>query len=89
MYGKIWDIFIEALESEGCAYWGKLYKIIFNSGFGLDKKALDRRINVPKEIRTQGAAAVASFLGEIEEKGAEQLNEARIIILGDKGSGKT
>ena len=88
LYGEIWDNFQKALESEGCAYWGQLYKRIFDSGFVLDPEALERRINVPKEIRENGAAAVANYLEELE-KGATRLNEARIIILGDKGAGKT
>jgi len=88
-YGKIWEDFQKALEAEGCAYWGKLYKSIFDNEFVLDQEALARRMNVPKEIREQGATAVANFLEEMEEKGAVRLNEARIIILGDKGAGKT
>lgn len=89
LYGELWDSFQKALEAEGCVYWGKLYKSIFDNEFVLDQKALERRMNVPKEIREQGAAAVANFLEEMEKKGATRLNEARIIILGDKGAGKT
>jgi small GTP-binding protein len=88
LYGEIWDNFQKKLEAEGCAYWGQLYQSIFDSGFVLDTEALERRINVPKEIRRQGAAVVANYLEELE-KGAMRLNEARIIILGDKGAGKT
>lgn len=88
LYGKIWDNFQKALESEGCAYWGRLYQSIFDDGFVLDTNALEQRLNVPEEIRDQGASVVANYLEELE-KGAERLNEARIIILGDKGSGKT
>jgi len=88
-YGKIWDNFQKALESEGCAYWGRLYKSIFDSGFVVDQKALERRMNVPKEIQEKGASAVAHYLEELETKGSARLNEARIIILGDKGAGKT
>ncbi len=87
-YGKVWDNFVKALDAEGCAYWGRLYETIFTSGFVVDQQALERRLNVPKEIKKQGAAAVANYLEELE-KGAARLNEARIIILGDKGAGKT
>jgi len=55
----------------------------------LDKEAFEKRINVPPEIQEQGAAVVANYLEEIEKAGAKNLNEARIIILGDKGAGKT
>ena len=87
-YGEIWENFQKALEAVGCAYWGQLYKSIFDVGLVLDLDALKRRINVPNEIRQQGATSVAIFLEELA-KGAKQFNEARIIILGDKGAGKT
>ncbi|MCP4374364.1 MAG: AAA family ATPase [Deltaproteobacteria bacterium] len=45
-------------------------------------------MNVPKEIWEQGPIVVNNYL-EALEKGATRLNEARIIILGDKGAGKT
>ena len=88
LYGEIWDNFQKALATEGCAYWGKLYKRIFDDGLVVEPEALERRMNVPNEIRDQGAAEVANYLEELE-KGATRLNEARIIILGDKGAGKT
>ena len=88
-YREIFDNFQHALEKEGCKYWGDLYKdIIFNRNFKFDKEALESRMNVPPEIQEDGAAAVASYLEEME-KGATRLNEARIIILGEKGAGKT
>jgi GTPase SAR1 family protein len=88
VYGPLWDDFHHALEAEDCVYWSKLYKDIFDNNLSLDEEALDRRLNVPKEIQDQGAAAVGHYLTELE-KGAARLNEARIIILGDKGAGKT
>lgn len=87
-YGEVWPNFISALEAEGCGYWGRLYQSIFENGFKLDQEALKRRINVPREIRAEGAARVAAYLEELEA-GARRLDEARVIILGDKGAGKT
>ncbi len=87
-YGAIWNNFIDALEKENCGYWARLYENIFTNNFELDREALKKRLNVPKEIREQGAAKVGKYLEQLE-KGATHLNEARIIILGDKGSGKT
>ncbi len=89
LYGGIWTNFQKALKEIGCEYWGKLYQNIFDNQFQLDKKALKKRINIEPSIRAQGASAVANFLEEMEKKGAIRLNEARIIILGDKGAGKT
>ena len=87
-YGDIWSNFQVALEKEDCGYWGQLYQTLFENNFQIDLKALENRLNVPKEIRAQGAAGVAVYLEGLEQ-GATQLNEARIIILGDKGAGKT
>jgi hypothetical protein len=87
-YGKFWDNFQKALEAEGCAYWGQLYKRVFENGLVMEPEDLEKRLNIPNEIREQGLAAVANYLEELE-KGATRLNEARIIILGDKGAGKT
>ena len=87
-YGSVWTNFQKALETEGFAYWGRLYQSIFDNGFVLNKEALKRRMSVPPEIRSIGASTVADYL-EALEKGAEHLNEARILILGDKGAGKT
>ena len=88
-YGQIWDNFQLALKNEGCEYWGKLYKEIFEKNFELDQEKLEQRLNVPESVRAQGAAAVAEYLEDLERQGAENLNESRIIILGDKGAGKT
>ncbi|MDR3220031.1 MAG: hypothetical protein LBU22_13850 [Dysgonamonadaceae bacterium] len=88
IYGDLWDKFQTALKNEGCAYWGRWYETIFQSGFKPDKATLNMRLNVPESIRSRGAAAVADYLTGLE-KGAERLNEARIIILGEKGAGKT
>tara|TARA_R110002050_G_scaffold78044_3_gene166600 strand:+ start:680 stop:2695 length:2016 start_codon:yes stop_codon:yes gene_type:complete len=89
IYGEIWSAFQEALLKEGCEYWGKLYEGIFRDGFKQDKKALKQRRSVPEEIGERGAAAVANYLEELEVQGATRLNEARVIILGEKGAGKT
>jgi len=92
IYGDIWDNFQKALKDNGCEYWGKLYERIFKKGFNIDeeeKKELNKRLNVLDEIKEQGAKAVAEELIAMKEKGSEFLDEARIIILGEKGAGKT
>lgn len=89
LYGELMDNFQKALDAEGCLYWGRLYKSIFDAGFKWEPEKIRGRASVPKEIQEQGAASVATYLEESEVKGAVRLNEARIIILGDKGTGKT
>lgn len=89
LYSNVWGNFQEALNDVGCSYWGRLYENIFQSRFQIDKKALKIRLSVPQEIKDLGAKAVAEYLEQIESIGSENLNETRIIILGEKGAGKT
>jgi GTPase SAR1 family protein len=88
VYGKVWGNFQEDLKAIGCAYWARLYENLFNNGFEIDKKQLERRLGVPDEIKAEGAAAVGRYLEKLGDE-IERLNEARIIILGEKGAGKT
>jgi len=88
IYGEIWPHFLEDLNIIGCAYWAQLYENLFKSGFVIDKKELERRLNVPDEIKERGAAAVGQYIERLGHD-TEALNEARIIILGEKGAGKT
>ena len=92
IYGRVWDNFQIELKKVGCEYWGNVYKEIFENNFEFNQKTLkelENRMRVPKSVQEQGAARVAAYLEAIEKEGAENLNEARIIILGEKGSGKT
>lgn len=88
-YGPIWENFQKALKNEDCIFWGKIYESIYKNGLKIDIDALERRFSIPAEIQEKGANEVANFLEEIIKEGATKLNEARIIILGDKGAGKT
>lgn len=87
-YGNIWNDFHKTLSRYDCSYWYNFIENIFNSEFNINKDNINRRINVPKEIRSSGASSSGDYLKELE-KGETKLNEARIIILGDKGAGKT
>jgi Leucine-rich repeat (LRR) protein len=46
-------------------------------------------IHPPPEIIQQGQAAVLSYLREIDLQGVDHLYEAKVLILGDGGAGKT
>jgi len=89
IYGEIWTNFQKSLISIGCEYWAKLYQNIFDNQFQIDEDSLKQRLNVPSSIRAEGAAAVAYYLEGIAEYGKKGMNEVRIILLGDKGAGKT
>jgi GTPase SAR1 family protein len=92
LYGGIWADFQRVLNDLGCEYWGKWYAKVFDNNFMLDDPDFDDielRLNVPGEIMAHGAATVARYVIKLKTQGAVRLNEARVIILGDKGSGKT
>jgi GTPase SAR1 family protein len=89
IYGSVWDNFQKALANEGCAYWGRLYERLFANGFVPDPDELKLRMSVTPEKRSEGARAVAAALEMMEKEGVRRLSEARIIILGEKGAGKT
>jgi GTPase SAR1 family protein len=89
IYGGIWQKFLDELKAIGCGYWANLYMDLFNNQFKINKEKLELRINVPMEILEKGASAVGEWLENLESQGTQHLNEARIIILGEKGVGKT
>lgn len=93
IYEELWERLQGDLTAIGCGYWAKLYADIFENRFQLDGKfleSLERRINVPSEVREQGAAAVAKYLENAEKQGLVYTRrETRLIILGSAGAGKT
>ena len=78
----IGQIFNKPLEQKVVATEEVSINLFLISGFKLDKDALKTRICVPKEIRNEGAAVVASYLKALKN-GFTRLNESRLIILGD------
>lgn len=93
LYGNQWVRFHEQLRSLGGNYWSNLYMRIFENGFDFQQDdiiSVKHRINVPIEYREQGAIKVAEYLENAERQGTvETLREARLIILGWAGAGKT
>ncbi|MFZ1570210.1 MAG: COR domain-containing protein [Thiolinea sp.] len=43
----------------------------------------------PKEVVEQGNEAILNYFKSLEEQGSEPLNEAKLIIVGEPGAGKT
>ena len=92
VYGKVWGNFQRALRDIGCDYWADWYAALFEKGFALDDDDIDEikmRFNAPQGFIEQGAAAVARYVMDIKKYDAARLNETRVLILGDKGAGKT
>ncbi|MCL2709239.1 MAG: ADP-ribosylation factor-like protein [Planctomycetaceae bacterium] len=89
IYGEIWQHFLDDLNAIGCGYWARLYEDLFKNKFVLDVKELKRRLSVPESVRSLGAKDVAHFLTQLQTGRQTRLNEARILILGEMGAGKT
>jgi GTPase SAR1 family protein len=89
LYGSTWTTFIEELRSVAGDYWANLYENLFNNGLQMDDMELERRLQVPVEYQEKGAKTVAIFLEDTARKGLTQLAEIRLILLGEKGAGKT
>ncbi|HAA13307.1 MAG TPA: hypothetical protein DCE41_17110 [Cytophagales bacterium] len=89
-YGSQWSVFQKALERENCQYWAKLFFSSFDSNFSFDLEGVNLRLNVPMETKARGPRAVGQFLERLSgQDKTRRLNEARVLILGDKGAGKT
>ncbi len=89
IYRNNWKSLLEDLRENDCGYWAKHYDELFENGLEEDEEELFRRLyNVPDEIRWGGAASVGRYMENSGDE-MERLDEARIIILGEKGAGKT
>lgn len=93
VYGDIWLNFRSALCDLDCEYWADWYESLFSKGLlldALDEREVDLRLsNVPYEIRELGAASVGHYVMALKKSDGKGLNETRVIILGEKGAGKT
>ncbi len=89
-YDSNWPDFLEQIEARKVDSIFKFYyEIIQNKSISeSDFKEIELRLETPIEIRSQGLTAMIGVLQE-QRKGTIRLNEARIIVLGDKGVGKT
>ena len=41
-FGNVWANFQQALDNEGCSYWGRLYENIFENSLKLDDRTTER-----------------------------------------------
>ena len=89
VYGPYWDNFLDTLNSNGCAYWENQYEQLFANKFVPDKTELEKRMEIPEAIQLKGAAAMAKHMEYLAAQGIRETKEARVIILGSAGAGKT
>lgn len=90
IYRAQWEIFSNTLCELGGEYWADWYKRLLENHFMLNNiNELEQIIKIPQEMWEQEISVSSKYLKGILEQGGTQLNEARIIILGEKGAGKT
>lgn len=89
IYGHYWSDFQRVLVRFGCGYWADVYTNLWSNGFREDMNSLEHRLQLPREYFEKGAAEAAKYLLSLENVGSKTLREARMLILGDAGSGKT
>ena len=77
----LWPLLERGLEAK----WS-LYEYEFRNGINVYGLPL---IHPPPEIVNQGQAAVLNYLREIDKQGVDHLYEAKVLILGEGGAGKT
>jgi GTPase SAR1 family protein len=76
----------------GCDYWTDIYDSLFVFIFILSDKQTEElllRLNTPDALKEEGASAVARHILAVSSQGKKETKEARIILLGAKGAGKT
>ena len=88
VYGAYWQNFLEALRRIDCEYWANWYEILFANDFEFDEDEVRQHLGLPKEILELGAAGVGHYMERLIQ-GRTIIDETRIIILGEKGAGKT
>jgi signal recognition particle receptor subunit beta len=89
-YGKIWTLFQKALRDCGCDYWADLYQELFRNHFEFDIPELERRLEIWDKYKDFGAAAAGEHLLSTRNAiNVKVVKEARIILIGKAGAGKT
>lgn len=85
-----WYEFHCFLKNIDCEFFAETIETLFLNGFKIndDDKYIECILNIPTEMYIDKNNNISSYLYNML-KGSKRLNEARLILLGDKGSGKT
>jgi len=89
VYGDAWALFLQDLKDVECEYWAALYEYWFSNNFDYSVDELKKRFNISAEICELGATSVARYMMGWEDENDKFPAEARIIVIGYKGAGKT
>ena len=70
-------------------YWSSWFVRLAEDHFVPSSNGVEYVVAMPVELILGDALTAIKWLEELEAQGAQHLNEARIILLGEKGAGKT
>lgn len=79
----------EKLNSLNLSYWFQIMENYLLDIENTDILDAYKRISISNSLKNKGLYAVTNYLMDLKKQGGRAFNEARIIILGDKGAGKT
>lgn len=94
-YGEVWEEWLDTLRLLGGGYWADWYLRLLKNRFKIadfreiDVDEIKRHLSLPRELWVRELGVSAQWLMKLKKPGAKHLNEARIILLGEKGAGKT
>ena len=83
-----WENFFEALRINEYVFFENCIKRFLENGFVLDAHDMQCVMDSPIEIYEGTSKDVDAYINRLVD-GAVRINETRLILLGDKGSGKT
>ncbi|MDR1701985.1 MAG: hypothetical protein LBR56_04350, partial [Sporomusaceae bacterium] len=87
-YDRDFKRFTQNLRKSNANYWAEWFEEIFENNFKLTKYRLRELFSLGKAQFDLTIAETSMLLLE-RNQGSEFFNETRLILLGDKGSGKT
>lgn len=88
-YKYDFERFLNNLRKSNADYWAEWFNDLFENNFKLSEKHVDEIFFLEERHFELSIAATSELLLDMREKGAEFFNETRLILLGDKGTGKT
>ena len=85
-----WERFVSIMKNElNLSYWLDYYEKLFEQHFQPENDFLQYIAAMPRELLEENTDTLLKWLEALGNKGVKHLNEARIIVLGEKGAGKT
>jgi GTPase SAR1 family protein len=84
------ELFVSTMNNKlHLSYWLRCFENMLEHRFQPEKELLNQIATMPLELYEEDTDTSLRWLEALEKTDTKLLNEARIILLGDKGTGKT